>query len=57
MIESSHLFQPMKMKDKIEKLTINIILLYDNDNNYESKNFIQIDNYFNSEKLQSCLKA
>ena len=34
-VERSHLFQPIKIKDKIKKLTINIILIYENDNYYE----------------------
>ena len=38
MVKSSHIFQPMKIKSKIEKLIINITLIYENDNYYELKN-------------------
>ena len=42
---SNHLFQLIKMKDKIEKSTINIALICENNNYCEPKNFIQIDDY------------
>ena len=45
-MESRHLFQPMKIKGKIEKSTINTTLIYGNDNYYELINFTQIDNYY-----------
>ena len=45
MLEISHFFQPMKMNGKIEKLTINIVLICENDNYcepVEAFNFIII---------------
>ena len=46
MMKNNQLFQPMKMEGKIEKLTINIALMCENDNYCEPKNFTQIDNYY-----------
>ena len=37
------------MKNKIEKLAINIALICENDNYYELTNFTQIDKYCESE--------
>ena len=42
MLESSHFFQPVNMKDKIEKLTINIALICEN-NNYCESNFFYLN--------------
>ena len=39
----------MKIKVKIEKLIINIVLICENDNYCKSKNFTQIDNYYEPE--------
>ena len=56
-VKSNYLFQPINMKDKINKSTIHIILICENDNYCESKNFIQINNYYKSEViLYSCIK-
>ena len=48
-MESNHLFQSMKIKDKIKKSTKNITLIRENDNYCEPKNFNQIDNYYKLE--------
>ena len=37
-VENSHIFQTIKKKSKIEKLTINITLICENDNYCEQKN-------------------
>ena len=50
-MESNNLFQPMKIKSKIEKLIINIALIYENDNYYELKFFTQINNYCEPEVI------
>ena len=50
-LESSHFFQPMKMNGKIEKLTIDIALIYENDNYCKPKTFTQIDNYCESKEV------
>ena len=44
------------MKDKIKKLTINIAFICENDNYYEPKNFIQMDNYCEPEVVFTKLK-
>ena len=46
----------MKMKGKIGRLTINIALVWENDNYCEPKNFTQIDNYCESEGVIFQLK-
>ena len=40
MVKTSQFFQLMKMKGKIKKLTINIVLICDNDKYCELKTFI-----------------
>ena len=51
-VESGHLFQLMKMKSKIEKSIINITLICENDNYCELKFFIQINNYYELERVK-----
>ena len=50
-VESSYLFQSIKMKSKIKKSTINIVLIYENDNYCELKNFTQTNNYYEPKKV------
>ena len=52
MVESSHFFQVIKMKDKIKKSTINIALICENDNYCEPKYFTQINNYCELKRVQ-----
>ena len=51
MVANSHLFLSIKIKDKVEKLTINIVLVYKNDNYYEQFFFTQINNYYKLERV------
>ena len=55
MVKNNHYFLPMKMKGKTKNLTINITLIYKNNNYYELKNFIQINNYCELEIVISIL--
>ena len=51
MMKNIHFFQLRKRKIKIKKLTINITFIYKNNNYYKSKIFIQINNYYELEKV------
>ena len=45
----------MKIKGKIEKLSINIVWIYENDNYCELEKFTQIENYYELERVQTLL--